>query len=67
MGMTRFGSAWCWPLQQLGESCRPASQRPITALNLTYPGGVKLVLTDVYQVQDSTPVSGLSTVFCTTF
>lgn len=50
-GMMRYSLPTCQPALQLGDACRPASNRPINT-TLSYPGGLRLSLHHVYQVAE---------------
>lgn len=51
--MVRYSLPTCQPMRRLGESCRPASERPFST-TLSYPGGLRLSLRDAYQVGERT-------------
>lgn len=50
IGLMRFSSPWCQPLLQLGDTCRPASSKPILNTTLSYPNGLHVTLKDAHQV-----------------
>ena len=45
----RYSVPYCQRLKQLGDSCRPASDTP-SNLTLSYPNGLEVSVTDVYNV-----------------